>query len=247
MYPKHLWAQQSSPQPHRCTAESLWVQCMFILQPCTIVEVGEGSREGGGFSVPSRAPWPSCSIAAGRGCAPSPECLELPGLTPVQQTVPPLIHHIPLLPSLQNGPFKAQAKRYSRPTHSNTGSLLYSAGQDARPSSSQAQIPFHSLHTTAVSSQDGYLGKGLGAGELEKQDALPLTRAIFTQRSKQACSVPLPPGRSLPASRPLLSGIQHLQSTAPNPSSREGMQEGMRTVKRKQERPERSRCDPAGG
>lgn len=40
--------------------------------------------------------------------------------------------------------------------------------------------------------------KGLGAGRLEKQDAFPLTRAIFTQDLKQACSVPLPPGWKSP-------------------------------------------------
>lgn len=79
------------------------------------------------------------------------------------------------------------------------GSLLYSEGQGARPSSSQAQIPFHPMHTAAVLSWDGYLGKGLRAGGLEKQDAFPLTRAILTQRLKQACSVPLPPGWESPS------------------------------------------------
>lgn len=42
------------------------------------------------------------------------------------------------------------------------------------------------------------MGKVLGEGGLGKQDTFPLTRAIFTQRLKQACSVPLPPGWESP-------------------------------------------------
>lgn len=38
----------------------------------------------------------------------------------------------------------------------------------------------------------------MGAGGLEKQEAFPLTRAIFTQGLKQACSVLLPPGWESP-------------------------------------------------
>lgn len=40
---------------------------------------------------------------------------------PLQRRVPPQILHIPMLQNLQNGPFKARAKRYSKPTHKNTG------------------------------------------------------------------------------------------------------------------------------
>lgn len=42
------------------------------------------------------------------------------------------------------------------------------------------------------------MGKGLGAGGLEKQDAFPLTRAIFTQGLKQTRSVPPAPGWESP-------------------------------------------------
>ena len=42
------------------------------------------------------------------------------------------------------------------------------------------------------------MGKGLGAGGLEKQDVFPLTRAIFTQGLKQTCSVPPAPGWESP-------------------------------------------------
>lgn len=42
------------------------------------------------------------------------------------------------------------------------------------------------------------MGKGLGAGGLEKQDAFPLTRAIFTQGLRQPCSVPPAPGWESP-------------------------------------------------
>lgn len=88
------------------------------------------------------------------------------------------------------------------------------------------------------------MGKGLGAGGLEKQDAFPLTRAIFTQGLRQPCSVPPAPGRvsledQLPPSAASRACKAQSETRAPEKSC-------ARTAKRKHQRPQHCRDNPAG-
>lgn len=145
------------------------------------------------------AHWGSWSISSGH-CAPSPDSLDSLACLPASplsaaETLPNSPHA--LLPNLRNGPFKVRAKRYSKSTHKNTGCSLCPEGEAARPQAvSTATFSFRA-HCSCVT-RDKHLGKGWGAGGLGKQDAFPLTRAMFTQGLKQACSVPLLPGWESP-------------------------------------------------
>lgn len=175
-----------------------------LLQPYSIVKVGDGAGEGRRLFYST---WHAQGILE--------HFITKTGLPTQRALRTPWSHAQPLnsLASRESHPkfstfpcsktckmahLKLKPKDTASEPIKTQGSLLYSEGQGARPSSSQAQIPFHTMHTAAVLSWDGYLGKGLRAGGLEKQDAFPLTRAILTQRLKQACSVPLPPGWESP-------------------------------------------------
>lgn len=88
------------------------------------------------------------------------------------------------------------------------------------------------------------MGKGLGAGGLEKQDAFPLTRAIFTQGLRQPCSVPPAPGWESPWKTSSLP--QQHPGPAKQSETRAPEKACVRTAKRKHQRPQHCRVDPAG-
>lgn len=149
-----------------------------------------------------------------------PKNLELPGLTfqppPLQQRVPPQIPHIPLLQNLQNGPFKASAKRYSKRTDKNTGkfALFRRPGCWAHWQPSTDTFSFHS-HCSCVISERVF-GERLGSERTRKTRRLPRDKSnIYTGfETGLLCTSPLLAG-SLPARlAPFLHGAQHLQSTA---------------------------------
>lgn len=97
-----------------------------LLQPYSIVKVGDGAGEGRRlFYSTWRAPAILEHFITKTGL-PTQRALRTPWshaqpLNSLASRVPPQILHIPLFQNLQNGPFKAQAKRYSKRTHKNTG------------------------------------------------------------------------------------------------------------------------------
>lgn len=98
-----------------------------LRQPFSIVKVGDGAGEGREALLLHLARTGDLGAFYHEDWSSNPESIENPPVSrptsqlPGKQRVPPQILHIPLLQNLQNGPFKAQAKRYSKRTHKNTG------------------------------------------------------------------------------------------------------------------------------
>lgn len=115
-----------------------------------------------------------CNLVGPIGGTGVREVRGLPRLTPdlfaFCSRVPPQILHIPLLANLQNGLFKAQAKRYKQLSHENTGQRrLQSSGCQALPQPGTGTFSFHA-HCSCVISGRAF-GQRPGSGRaLGKQE-----------------------------------------------------------------------------